>query len=451
MGTQIKWRGSALAAGALGFSLVLAACGGGSGGGNAAATDDPTCSKYSAYFGQADKTVTMFASIISPQSDALEKSWADFERCTNITISYEGSNDFESQLPVRVSGGNAPDLAVIPQPGLLRKMVASGKVAKPPQDVVDNVATYWAKSWKDSGSIDGTFYAAPLGANMKSMVWYSPKAFKSAGYAVPTTWRELMDVSAKIAASGQKPWCGGLGSGTATGWPATDWLEEVVLGSQGGDVYDKWVNHEIAFNSPEITKAMTTLEGWMKNPAWVNGGFGDVKSIATTTFQDSGKPILTGKCWMLQQSSVYGGQWPEGTAIGPDGDVFAFYLPASNTSVQTPVVFGGEFIAAFSDRPEVKAVQTYLSTSDWATSRIQAARGWVSANQGVDQSVYTDPVDQVAAEYLTDPKATRRFDASDLMPPAVGAGSEWRELTAWFASDRATLDVLKAIDASWPS
>jgi alpha-glucoside transport system substrate-binding protein len=454
MGAQIRRRGSALAAGALGVSLALAACGGGSSGGNAAAStnSDPTCSKYSAYFGHSGKTVTMFASIISPESDSLEKSWADFERCTGIKISYQGSNNFESQLTVQVAGGNPPDIAFIPQPGLLQKMVKSGKVVKPPQAVVDNVDKYWNKAWKAYGTVNGTFYAAPMSANMKSMVWYSPKAFKTAGYTVPTTWADLMTLSDKIAASGtMKPWCGGIGSGTATGWPATDWLEEIVLGNQGGDVYDKWVNHDVKFSSPEITQAMTTLASWMKNPKYVNAGFGDVKSIATTTFQDAGKPILTGKCAMLQQASFYGAQWPKGTKIGADGDVMAFYLPGSNPSIQTPVEGGGEFATAFASRPEVQAVQSYLSTPDWHSSRVKVATGWVSANSGVDKALYTDPVDQLSAKYLTDPNATFRFDASDLMPAAVGAGSEWKEMTAWFSSDKPTADVLKAIDATWPA
>jgi alpha-glucoside transport system substrate-binding protein len=454
MGAQIWRRGSALAAGALGISLALAACGGGSSGGTAASStnSDPTCSKYSAYMGHSGTTVSMFASIISPESDSLEKSWADFTRCTGIKISYQGSNNFESQLPVQVAGGNAPDFAIIPQPGLLQKMVNSGKVVKPPQAVVDNVDKYWNKAWKAYGSVNGTFYAAPMSANMKSMVWYSPKAFTAAGYTVPTTWTDLMALSDKIAAAGKgKPWCGGIGSGTATGWPATDWLEEIVLGSQGGDVYDKWVSHQIKFNSPEITSAMNTLAGWMKNPKYVNGGFGDVKSIATTTFQDAGKPILTGQCWMLQQASFYGAQWPKGTNVGPNGDVFAFYLPASNPSIQTPVEGGGEFVTAFSNRPEVQAVQSYLSSPDWASSRVKVATGWVSANNGVDKSLYTDPVDQLSAKYLTDPNATFRFDASDLMPAAVGSGSEWKEMTAWFSSNKSTADVLSGIDASWPS
>lgn len=453
MGAQIWRRGSAFAVGALSVSLALTACGGGSGGGSTGAVNnDPACAAYSAYQGHAGKTVSMFASIISPESDSLEKSWAEFKKCTGIKISYQGSNNFESQLPVQVAGGNAPDLAIIPQPGLLAKMVKSGKVAKPPQAVVENVDKYWNKAWKAYGTVNGTFYAAPMSANMKSMVWYSPKAFAAAGYSVPTTWADLMALSDKIAAGGTvKPWCGGIGSGTATGWPATDWLEEIVLGSQGGEVYDKWVSHEVKFDSPEITQAMATLAGWMKNPKYVNGGFGDVKSIATTTFQDAGKPILTGKCMMLQQASFYGAQWPKDKTIGPDGDVFAFYLPGSNPSVQTPVEGGGEFVTAFSDKPEVAAVQSYLSTAQWHSSRVKVATGWVSANSGVDKALYTNPVDQLSAKYLTDPNATFRFDASDLMPAAVGAGSQWKEMTAWFSSDKATADVLKGIDASWPS
>lgn len=445
-------RGSAVAASALGATLALAACGGGSSGGSAATNTDPTCQKYSAYFGHSGTKVTMYASIISPESDSLEASWKDFERCTGIDISYQGANDFESQLPVQVAGGNAPNLAIIPQPGLLKQMVETGSVVEPPQAVQDNVDKNWNEAWKAYGSVDGTFYAAPMSANMKSFVWYSPKAFTAAGYKVPTTWDEMMSLSDTIAKSGKgKPWCGGISSGTATGWPATDWLEQLVLRESGGDVYDKWVNHEVKFDSPEVTQSMNTLAGWMKNPAWVNGGFGDVKTIATTTFQDAGKPILTGKCWMLQQASFYSAQWPEGTTIAEDGDVFAFYLPAINSSVSTPVLGGGEFVTAFSDKGEVQAVQSYLSTSDWATSRVKVAKGWVSANQGVDVNTYTDPVDKLSAKYLTDKEATFRFDASDLMPAAVGAGSEWKEFTAWFGEDKSTADVLKAIDASWPT
>jgi len=409
------------------------------------------CAQYQAYAGHSGTTVTMFASILSPESDSLQKSWADFSKCTGITISYEGSNDFESQLPVRVSGGNAPDLAIVPQPGLLAQMVKTGKVAKPPAQTVTNEAK-WSPAWKTYGSVNGTFYAAPMSANLKTLVWYSPKAFTAAGYQVPTTWAALTALSNQIAASGKaKPWCGGIGSGTATGWPATDWLEEVVLSSFGGDVYDQWVSHQIKFSSPQIQQAMHTVAAWMQNPAWVNGGVGDVKTIATTTFQDAGKTILTGKCAMLQQASFYEAQWPKGTTVSANGDVFAFYLPPVNAAIPTPVEGGGEFVTAFSSRPEVQAVQNYVSSAAWATARIKVAPGWVSANQGVDQSAYSDPIDQLSAKLLTTPNSTFRFDASDLMPAAIGSGQEWKSMTAWFAEGESIQKVASDIDAAWPN
>jgi alpha-glucoside transport system substrate-binding protein len=446
-----RHRAAGLAAAAAGFSLLAAACSSSSSGSTANVTLTGSCAKYQPYAGHAGTSVSMFASIISPESDSLQKSWADFEKCTGITIKYEGSNDFESQLGVRVAGGTAPDLAVIPQPGLLAQMVKTHKVVKPPAETVSN-ENKWSAIWKSYGSVNGTFYAAPMSANMKSLVWYSPKAFTAAGYQVPTTWDDMMSLSAKIAAAGKgKPWCGGIGSGTATGWPATDWVEEVLLRQAGGSAYDDWISHKLPFSSPTIQKAMQTVAGWMQNPAWVNAGFGDVKSIATTTFQDAGKPILTGQCWMLQQASFYEAQWPTGTKVGPDGDVFAFYLPPIDPSVPTPVEGGGEFVTAFSSRPEVQAVQNYLSTSAWAESRIQVAPGWVSANQGVDQSLYTDPIDKLSAQYLTKPDATFRFDASDLMPAAIGSGEEWKAFTSWFAQGWSIPQVTSDIDGAWPS
>ncbi|HEV7193999.1 MAG TPA: ABC transporter substrate-binding protein [Jatrophihabitantaceae bacterium] len=408
------------------------------------------CSAFQAYAGHNGKTVTMFGSILSPESDSLNKSWAKFESCTGIKINYTGSNDFESQLPVQVQGGSPPNLAIIPQPGLLAQMVKTGSVKAPPAGTVANEAN-WNAAWKSYGTVNGTFYAAPMSANMKSLVWYSPKTFTAHGWTVPTTWADLMTLSGKIAAAGIKPWCGGISSGTATGWPATDWLEEAVLGTYGGQVYDDWISHKVKFSDSQIKTAMQTVAGYMQNPAWVNGGHGDVKSIATTTFQDAGLPIPKGKCGMLQQASFYEAQWPKGTTVSDSGDVFAFYLPAVNSSVQTPVEGGGEFLTAFSSDGATQAVQTYLSSPEWASSRIAVAPGWVSANEKVDQSLYTDPIDKISAKYLADPSATFRFDASDAMPAAVGAGAEWKAMTEWFGSGKSIDQVTKEIDAAWPN
>lgn len=315
--------------------------------------------------------------------------------------------------------------------------------------------SYWNPAWKSYGTVDGTFYAAPLGSNMKSFVWYSPKKFAEWGFEVPTTWDDMWAISDKMVEAGVKPWCGGIESGGATGWPATDWLEQIMLRMYGGETYDKWVSNELKFDSPEVAAAMDVLAGWMKNPDYVNGGFGNVQTIATTPFQDAGKGILSGECGMLQQASFYANFWgnfQEGATVAADGDAFAFYLPAIDEAVAPqPVVGGGEFVAAFSDRPEVAAVQTYLSSPEFATNKVKLGT-WVSANSGVPLDAYAPgSIDQLSAQYLTDLGGTFRFDASDLMPAAVGAGAMWTEMTAWFAEDKPTADVLADIQAAWPA
>jgi len=446
---------SVVASAVVGVSvLALAACGSSGGGssnnsGGAALTG--ACAQFKSYAGPKG-TVTIFGSIISPESNSLQTSWSQFEHCTGITINYTGSNTFESDLPVKVNGGNPPDLALIPQPGLLTQMVEAGAVKKPPAQTVANEAN-WSQYWKNYGSVGGTFYAAPMSANMKSLVWYSPKFFKAHNYQVPTTWSGLMALSAQIAKSGTvKPWCGGISSGTASGWPATDWLEEVVLGKYGAQVYADWISHKVKFDSPQILNAMTIVHNWMQNPAWVNGGYGGVQTIASTTFQNAGFPIQKNQCAMLQQASFYEAQWPKGTTVGPNGDIFAFKLPAVNPQIPTPVEGGGEFVTAFSSDPATQAVQNYLSSPQWADSRIKVAPGWVSANQKVDQSLYTDPIDQLSAKYLADPNATFAFDASDAMPAAVGAGQEWKSMVNWFSSPNTPVaTIAKQIDAAWPS
>mgnify|MGYP000931121548 CR=1 FL=1 len=448
-------RRTAAVIGGVAAALLLAACGSSSSGGDSSASatnTDPACADYAAYGSHPNTTVTVFTSILPPEQQKFESAWAQFEKCTGIKVKYEGSDQFEAQLPTRIAGGNAPDIAFIPQPGLLSKLVSQGGPKAAPDGVSANMDK-WNAQWKAYGTVDGTFYAAPLGSNMKSLVWYSPKVFTAKGYKVPTTWAEMMTLSDKMASDGMKPWCGGIESGGATGWPATDWLEQVVLGTQGGDVYDQWIAHTVKFDSPQITKAMDTVAGWMKNPKYVNAGFGDVKTIATTAFQDAGKPILTGKCGMLQQASFYAAQWPsfkKDAVISDSGDVFAFYLPQQSDSVPTPIVGGGEFVTAFSDKSEVQAFQTYLSSSLFASNKVKLG-GWVSANSGVDLSLYQDPISKLSAEYLTKSDATFRFDASDLMPAAVGAGAEWKQLTAWFATDQSTQTTLQNIDAAWPS
>ncbi len=474
MTATLRRRGAVILVGGVAASMLLAACGSSSSSDSSSSEAAPAastaseaapassaaavaagCEAYAAYTGHEGTSVTLFTSVLPPEQQRYEDAWKPFEDCTGIDIVYEGSDQFEAQLPTRIAGGNAPDLAWIPQPGLLAKLVEAGGPVAAPQSVADNVDKYFNPAWKSYGTVDGTFYAAPNSSNMKSFVWYSPKVFADKGYAIPTSWDELMALSDQMVKDGIKPWCGGIESGGATGWPSTDWLEQTVLRQSGGDIYDQWVAGTVKFDSPEITKAMDTLAAWMKNPDYVNAGFGNVQTIATTAFQDAGKPILDGKCGMLQQASFYAAQWESfkpGAVVAEDGDVFAFFLPQMDAAVAAnPVVGGGEFTTAFSDRGEVQAVQTYLASPEYATARASQPGGWVSANSGVPLDTYTDAIAALSAKYLTDPSGVFRFDASDLMPAAVGAGAEWTQMTAWFAEDKPTQAVLQAIDAAWPA
>ena len=395
--------------------------------------------------------VEIYTSVIQPELQKYINAAKDFTTCTGIKINFNGTNTFESTLPVRVKGGNAPDIALVPQPSLVTSMVQTGKAVPASAKTTANVNRYWAASWRGYGSVDGKLYATPNSANMKSLVWYSPKQFAKNNYTIPTTWDDMIELSDKMVANKQTAWCAGIGSGTATGWPATDWVEEVVVRQAGAKAYADWISHKIKFSDPIIQKAMKTVENLWGNSKYV----GDSKAVATTTFQDAGLTIPKGGCMMLQQASFYGSQYPKGTDISPNGDVWAYYLPGINPSVKTPVEGGGEFFMAFNDKPATQQVRNYLSTPNWAESVISsyAASGstWTTANTGVKSTSYKNPFDALVVKYLADPKSTFVFDASDLMPSSIGAGVMWKEFTNWFAQGKSTADIAKEIDNQWPS
>ena len=449
-------RTPATLAGALGLSVLLAACGGGSSGsadkdvaaGGDKAADD--CAIYKEFGDLKGKSVSVYTSIVTPEDTPQIDSYKPFEECTGATIKYEGDKAFETQVLVRAKAGNPPDIAYVPQPGLLKQLVATGKVVKAPDAAGKNVDEFWGEDWKAYGTVDGTFYAAPLGANLKSLVWYSPAEFEEKGIEIPKTLDELKAISDKLAEGDRKPWCGGIASGEATGWVVTDWMEDMMLRLNGAETYDKWVNHEIAFDSKESKAALDEVGAFMKNDKYFNGGLGNIKSIASTTFQDGGLPILDGTCSLHRQASFYAANWPAGTKVAEDGDVFAFYLPGK-TEDEKPVLGGGEFVAAFADRPEVQAFQTYLSTDTWANAKAKASPqgGWVSANKGLDPANLVSPIDKLAAETFQDEKAVFRFDGSDQMPGAIGSNAFWKQATAWITG-QSTKDTVKKIETAWP-
>lgn len=428
------------------LALSLTACSSGGGGGGTTGSD---CSAYASYGKHDGKTVSLYASIVADEGTNLETAFKTFEECTGATIKYEGSKEFETQIGVRAKAGNAPDIAIFPQPGLMADQARAGNLKPAPKAVSDLVDKNWSADWKKYGTVDGVFYTAPMLANVKGYIWYAPKTFKDKGWQVPKTWDEMMTLTKKIADDGaMKPWCAGFESGEATGWPGTDWVEDVVLRAQGPEVYDQWVTHKIPFNDPKIVDAMNKTGEILLNSKYVNGGFGDVRSILTTGFAQAGQPVLDGQCAMHHQANFQAANWPAGTVVAPDGDVWAFMAPPIDASKGQAITGGGEMVGAYKDTPEVQAVQAYLASAEFANNRVKLG-GVISANKGLDPANAQTELDKQSIALLQDPKTVFRFDGSDLMPGAVGSNSFWKGIVAW-VNGTPTQQVADSIESSWP-
>ncbi|MBI5303466.1 MAG: carbohydrate ABC transporter substrate-binding protein [Chloroflexi bacterium] len=405
-----------------------------------------------AYAGKYKGTkVTMTGPFTDEDAVKFNNSMKDFTAKTGITIQYEGSKEFEASISARIAAGDPPNIVDFPQPGLLGTFAKQGKVV----DATKLVPATWmkenyAQSWLDMATMPGADGKSMIGGiwqrfNGKSQVWYPKKTFDKAGYKVPNTWDELVALSDQIVKDGDTPWCIGIQSGAATGWPATDWTEDVMLRTTSLENYDKWVRGELKFASPEVKSAIETFAKIWNNDKYVYGGRA---KIVTTFFGDAPAPMFQTppKCWLHRQGNFITSFFPKGVKAGEDYDFF--YFPPIDAKYGKPYLVAGDIMAAFSDKPEVAAVMQYFATG-------AGVKGWLAAGGALsphnDSSLdwYGDPVEKKIAQIVRAATAVR-FDASDLMPGAVGSGSEWKGFTDYF-SGAANLDtVLAEIDKSWP-
>ncbi|MYG56018.1 MAG: carbohydrate ABC transporter substrate-binding protein [Acidimicrobiaceae bacterium] len=377
-------------------------------------------------------------------------AWGDEH---GIEVTYLGSADWEAEINVQVEGGNAPDISIFPQPGKLADFARAGHVVPLNDEAAAATAANWSEAWTVFGNVDGVQYGVPVKADLKSLVWYQPARFAANGYEVPETFEDFTDLVDQIAADGETPLCVGIESGQATGWPFTDWVEDMVLRQHGPDVYDQWVAHDIPFNDERIVSTMqAVLDLWTEDNVFASSG-----SIAATSFQDNGQPLIDGDCFMHRQASFFSAFMPEGTSFGDgEGEVNVFYFPDINGD--RPVLGAGTLAAAFNDNDATMALLAYLSTPDYAEARqvSQATRkgggatlsGFLSAAQGQDPSVY-QPLEQSFLNVL-ETAAIVRFDGSDLMPADVGAGTFWTEGTSFVNGDITAQEAADRIEASWP-
>lgn len=401
------------------------------------------------------QTVQISGGITGGEADSLSASFEQFTADTGIKVEYTGDKGFEGNIVTKVTGGSAPDIAIVPQPGLVKALVETGDVKAAPEAVEANVDKNWSADWKSYGTVDDTFYAAPMLANVKGYVWYSPKSFAEWGVEVPKTYDELLTLTQTIRdKTGAAPWCAGFSSGDASGWPGTDWIEDLVLRQSGADVYDDWVSGDVPFTDSKIKDAFDSVGDILLNPDFVNAGYGDVKSINSTAFGDVAAAVADGRCALTHQASFLSANFleaktasGEAPTIAPDGDVYAFLLPGVTADGETYVEAGGEFVTAFSDSEATQKVLEYMSTPEFADARVKLG-GVISANKGADPSLASSEFLTEAMTILQDPSTVVRFDASDLMPATVGNGSFWKGMVNWI-DGRPTDQVLSDIQAGY--
>ena len=502
-------RGGRLLAAASTLTLAAAATAACSAGGTGSASATG-CAAYQAYQGHKGATVTISSSLTGTEAERFEASVAEFESCTGINVEHTGTTELRSQLlngsgaNLSTSSGaspssqdnpeNLPDLAIVPQPAMVAELVDTGVVHPLPNQVNSNVEAGWDRHWIQVGIHASVPYGAPLMVSLKSLVWYSPDAFAKAGYEVPDTWAELEALTSKIRSDhpdgSVTPWCVGAADGESTGWVLTDWLEDALLATQGPGVYETWASHRVPVDSSNAVEALGAVNSLVLDNGRVVGGRG---SVISRTPAQAGADLAKGSCLMLHASSSFESRFPEGTAItdadgansvtvqvpspsaGATGDasasptgsaqaktaaatssaspsngvkVSAFVTPGADRGSDA-VLVGTDYLVGFTRSEAVNAVMEYLTSQDWARTRM-AMGGVATAYQGVDPDLAPSDVGRRATRLLQSRQTTVEMDASDSMPVGVGSSALWLGLSRWSTGAMSAREALAQGESAWP-
>jgi alpha-glucoside transport system substrate-binding protein len=397
------------------------------------------------------QTVTITGPWLQPEDDFFRSVVAYFAAATGAEVIYTGSDSFEQQIVIDAEAGAAPNIAVFPQPGLAADMAARGLLTPLPDGMGDWVAENYGAgpSWVALGTyadqsgadqLYGFFY----NVNVKSLVWYNPENFEDAGYEVPTTMEELKALTEEMVANGDTPWCIGLGSGAATGWPATDWVEDLMLRTQPAEVYDQWTTNEIPFNDPRVVAAIEEFGWFARDDAKVAGGAG---AVASTDFRDSPKGLFASppQCYMHRQASFVPAFFPEDVEFGVDADFF--YFPSyAEKDLGNPVLGGGTLMAITDPSDATNALMEFFKLPI-AHEVFGAQSGFLTPLKSINPETYLNDALRGQGEILVN-ATTFRFDGSDLMPGGVGAGTFWTGMVDYTGGKDAQA-VADEIQASW--
>ncbi len=369
------------------------------------------------------QVVTFMTTFGGSELDGLRTSIDEFTAQTGIQVILESNRELVPILRTRLAGGAPPDLALIPQPGLMAEFAQAGYLVPLVNEdgsaglvnasvITDN----YAQAFIDLGSVDGSIYGILAKANSKSTIWYRPASLEALGLEVPTTWEELLAVQQAYVDAGLTPWS----IGGADSWTLTDWFENIYVRLNGPEAYlQLFVEHSIPWTDESVVNTFNAFRS-IVDPADVNLA-GGVDGTLSTDFISAANLVFRPEpaAEMYYEGGFIGGivasNFPD---LTPVDDFNAFLFPAADEAIGAPVVGGGDLLVAFSDRPEVAALVEWMASAEantlWATAPTGAV---VSPNMNVDLSVYS-PLAAIDANQVANASAFV-FDGSDLMPSAV--------------------------------
>jgi alpha-glucoside transport system substrate-binding protein len=395
-------------------------------------------------------TIKVWTSVDQPILDGMKAVVDPEAKKQGITIQWSKVENINQLIITKIQANDVPDIAMIPQPGVVADIVKRGK-ATALDGFLDMPAlqSSMVPGSLDAGTVNGKLYGLLVSANAKSFVWYPKKAFAAAGYKIPTSIPELNALTDQIKGDGTPPWCLGIGSDAATGWPATDWFEDLIMRYGGVQGYNDWVSHKTKFDSPLVKKAAAEFEKIAFTKGNVLGG---QKSIASNAFGTAGNPMFDKKpgCFLFKQGSFITTFFPKAVQADLDNQVGVFAFPPATAGGDNPMLGGGDLAMLLKDTKGGEAVMKLLSDKNIGNTAVANGSSFLSPHKDFDPTLYKGGIAQQVAKLVYSSSAFL-FDGSDAMPGAVGSGTFWKDMTSWISGQESLDQALKNIDASWPA
>src|SRR5436190_5833873 len=336
--------------------------------------------------GSDSKTVTIWTSMDQPVVDGLSKQVDAEAQKQGITVKWSRIDNINQLIMTKIQANDAPDIAMIPQPGVVASIVQRG-AAQPLNDIVDmsSLQSTMVPGTLDAGTVDGKLYGVLVSMNVKSLVFYPKQAWDKAGYKAPDSLDALTALGDQIKKDGTPPWCFAIGADAATGWPATDWFEDLIMQQSGPDVYKDWVTNKVKFDSDPVREAAAYFGKTMFTGGNVAGGR---DSIASTAFGDADNPMWDAKpgCMMLKQGNFIVSKdfMPANVVADVDKNIGVFGFPPAEAGGENPTLGGGDMATLLSDKASAKKVMKILAGKDIGKDAAPTS-SFLSPHKGFDQ------------------------------------------------------------------